>query len=192
MRVFGLLITFLLVALVLAAMMLTGMLPTLFGDEFSKKIDYASVGDTPCPTVDARPVSAEGIQLQILNASSTSGLAGRIADKFESMGYEIVLIDNSLTPFRGSIQFDVGPGSVDAAYTMARYFHEPVRIKLRELPTGTVNVTLGEGFQGFHSNADLEEIQASMGRLRPLPECLPVDPDSIPQSGGAQSGQSGE
>lgn len=201
MRLFGITITFLLAALAVAAMTLTGMMPALFGDEFSKKVAYASFGETPCPTEGAFSEPAAGTELQILNASSTSGLAGSLAASLEEQGYAISLIDNATKPFRGNIQMDVGPSSVNAAYSLARYFHEPVRIKLSELPAGTISVTLGEGYQGLLPAEELEAVLNSRTVLRGLNECLPIDPDTIevmnlPQSGqqsGAQSGaQSGD
>lgn len=200
MRIFSIIIVFLLAALALAALTLTGIIPTPFGNEFSKKIDYAEMGDTPCPTEDARPVSVAGAQLQVLNASSVSGLAGSVAGTLEEMGYGIALVDNASDPFMGNVQLDVGPASVDLAYTIARYFEAPVRIKLRELPIGTVSITLGKGFQGLLPADDLTALATSTSRLQPLRECLPVDPKSVPetqQSGGQQSGpqsgsQSGE
>lgn len=196
MRVFGTLIVVLLAFLVIATMMLSGMLPSIFGNEFSKKITYAQEGDTPCPTERARPVPAEGTQIQVLNASSLSGTASKTSKTLKKLGYEIALVDNAQTPFRGNIQIDAGPADVDAAYTLARYFHEPVRIKLRTLPAGMVNLTIGEGFRGILPKAERKEIQESDSRLVGLNECLPVNTDEIlsfeqsgddPQSEDAQS-----
>ena len=179
MKVFGTLIVMLLALLVVATMMLVGMMPSVFGSDFSKKTVYATVGDTPCPTERARPVAPELTDLQVLNASSLSGTAGSTAKKLGKLGYNITLVDNAPTPFRGNIQIDAGPADVDAAYTLARYFHSPVRIKYRDLPAGTLNLTIGEGFRGIEPKKERKAILESDSRLRPLEECLPVNPDSI-------------
>lgn len=200
MRFFGLIITFLLAALALAALTLVGILPPLFGNDFSKKVSYAGYGETPCPTEGAISSSPAGVELQILNSSSMAGIAGSLASSLEKIGYEIGLIDNATNPFRGNVQIDVGPASVDAAYSLARYFEEPIRIKLKDLPAGTITITQGQGYQGLLPREEREAIQSSRAVLRPLGECLPVDPALVDelrsqqsdQQSGAQSGPQSE
>lgn len=193
MKVYGTLIAALAVALVLALLGLTGIMPSPFGNEFSKKTVYAKVGSTPCPSVDARPVaSTAGIQLQVLNASSTPGLASSVGNSLEELGYTIALVGNSTDSFRGNVQIEANAADVDRAYTLARYFDHPVRIKLEQLPNGTMTIILGDAFSGFPTEDTIEAIRASQSYLVPLNECLPVDPASPSLTGDQQSGQSGQ
>ena len=192
MRFFGIILTFLAAAFAVAALTLTGLIPPIFGNDFSKKVSYAGFGETPCPTEGATSVGPEGTELQILNSSSMSGIAGKLAASLEEIGYTITLVDNATTPFRGNVQFDASPNSVDAAYTLARYFEEPVRIKLKDLPAGTITIIQGHGYQGLLPAEERETVQSSRTALRPLSECLPVNPEMVDQLGLQQSGpQSG-
>ncbi len=193
MKVFGTLIAVMSIALVLALLGMAGILPTPFGAECSKKVVYAKVGDTPCPTENARPISPAGIKVQVLNASSTSGLAGTVGNFLTEQGYEVILVDNSPEAFRGNIQVESDAATVDSAYSLARYFDMPQRIKLAQLPTGTITVILGEAFDGLPSEETVESLNSSNGLLVPLRECAPVDPALlVPGTSTQQSGQSAQ
>lgn len=179
MNVYGITIAGMVIALLVALLALTGILPTPLTKEFSKSVEYAKFGDTPCPAEEAVIVKPEGTQLQVLNSSSTPGLARQVADALEANGYEIALVSNSNEPFRGNVQLDVGPGSVDHGYSLASFFEQPVRIKLEDLPPNTITIVLGEGFHGI---ASVEEIQAILDGhtpLKGLSGCVPVDPEQV-------------
>lgn len=196
-KIYGLLIALLAAVLAVALLGLTGAISLPFGDEFSKKIDYATFGDTPCPPEKTKPDSAEGAQLQVLNASSTSGLAGEVAASLEALGYQFSLIDNSPDPFRGNVQIEAGPEGIPLAYTLARYFDDPIRIRLRDLPGKTVTIIIGEGFQGILTPEQLTETHASTAVLQGLPECKILNTEKLSptdepdEQSGTQQEQSG-
>lgn len=194
MKVFGVTIAATATALAIALLGMVGILPFPFGNEFSRAVTYAEFGDTPCPTDGVYALPPGEAQLQVLNASSISGLAGSIASVLEEGGYAISLVDNAQSPFRGNVQIEVGPASVDQGYSIARLFGDPVRIRLKDLPPETITVILGEGF-----NTDLaptaDSIAATLAtrtRLRALPECRPVDPAQASPASVTPTPQSGD
>lgn len=191
-KVFGVTIAATAVALALALLGVSGFLPFPYGEEFSKKITYAEVDDTPCPTEGATALQPDNTQIQVLNASSTGGLAKSVAAALEENGYQISKVDNSTEPFRGNVQIEVGPGSVDQAYSLARLFEAPVRIKMKELPANTITIVLGEAVDSdLLPNAEkIKETLGKSAKLTALPECLPanVQTDKDSQESGKQSG----
>ncbi len=191
--IFGSAILGLLAATGIGIMGVAGMLPMPFGEDFSREVTYAEIGDTPCPTPGARPQSPEGVSLRILNTTSTPGLAGKTAKYFESLGYTIAGADNA-PPYRGVAKIEAGPRGVDAAYTVARYLGSDVQIILNATEDRTLTVSLGQAFDGTPSKEDTEAILASNFALVPVAGCLPVAEPAggweLPES-GEQSGQSG-
>lgn len=197
MNVYGLTIAGMIIALIFALLGLTGLLPTPLTKEFSKNIEYAAFGDTPCPADGAVVVKPKDTQLQILNASATPGLARQVADALEVNGYGIALVANSNEPFRGNVQLDVGPADVDQAYSLAYFFEQPVRIKLEDLPFNTITVILGEGFHGIASVEEIGAILNGHAPLNGMSGCIPVDPQVVEetverQAALEQSGAEGE
>lgn len=195
-KVYGIAIISLTVVLAIALLGAVGIFSLPFSNDFSHKVVYADVGDTPCVPANARPQDADGMQLQVLNASSLPGVAGSVAEALGTQGYQAVLVDNANQPFRGNVQIEVAPSSVRHAYTVARYFEGPVRIHISKLPDNTMTIILGEAFQGVPSAEKMQTVKEDRTRLQSLPECLPVDPAALdPNRGdqsGDQSGQSGQ
>lgn len=196
--VFGSAILGLLGALAIGALGLTGFLALPFGDEFARTVKYAELGDTPCPTEGARPQSTAGVKLQILNTTSTPGLAGDVAAYFTELGYQIASTDNAPL-YRGGALIEAGPRGVDAAYTVARYLGDDVRIRLNQTEDKTVTVMLGEQFSGVPTTEETEQIQATTFALVPQSGCLQVKEPAagwaVPeqyQSGQPQSEASGQ
>lgn len=196
-RIYGTILAVLAVLFLLGLLGLFGILPMPFGNEFSKKIDYASNGTTPCPSENGVIVGpGEGVNVQVLNASSVSGLAGHIGTELEDAGYNVPVIDNSPKSFKGNVQIEAGPDGVDYAYTIAQFFDPPVRIKLQPLGGKTINIVLGEGFHGNPTAEKIEEILASKAKLTPLANCKPVksgqENPADEQSGQQSEQQSGD
>lgn len=190
-RIYGTILTILAVFLVLGLLGIFGILPMPFGNEFSRKHDYASNGTTPCPSENATVVGpTEGVSLQVLNASSISGLAGHVADVLEKAGYKVPVVDNSPKAFKGNVQIETGADGVDYAYTVAQFFEDPVRIKLQPLGGKTINIILGEGFHGDPSIEKITDILASKKALTPMPSCKPLKTDYANTTNEVDTGQS--
>lgn len=198
-RLYGTVIALLGIVAAVALLGLSGLIPTPFGGDFSKKVEYATYGDIPCPPDDSTTASPEGIKVQVLNASSTTGLASKVANLLSSVGYTDPLVGNYTEVFRGNIQIEVGPEDVAQAYTIARYFEDPIRIRMKDMPAQTVTIILGEGFHGLASEEDAAKISETSEKLETIEDCLPISPkllendsQSNDEQSGAQSGtQSG-
>lgn len=175
------------------ALGVAGILPSPFESEFSRAVRYAEVGDTPCPTEGARPVSPADVGLAIYNTTSTPGQAGKAAEYLEAQGYRVITTDNAPL-YRGNVQIEAGPRGVDAAYTVARYFGNNVRIRLNETEDKTLNILLGEQFDTMPDDEQTAAINERSFALVPLEGCLPVKEPAggwaVPES--LQSGQSGQ
>ena len=177
-------------AFILGALGVLGIYPGQIDGEFSKKIITADVGDTPCPTPGARPVDPEGIEITVLNTTSTPGLALEVGTFFADLGYTVLGTDNA-PPYRGSVEIETGPAGVDAAYTVARYLGSNVRIRLNQTERASLTILLGPDFDGLPSAEDAQTITESTFALVPLAGCLPLPEEDQAQSGEEQSGQSG-
>lgn len=189
-KIYGIAIISLAIVFAIALLSAVGVFNLPFGRGFSHKVVYVEAGETPCVPTNARPVAADGMQLQVLNASSLPGVAGQVASALETQGYETVLVDNSTQPFRGNVQIEVSPASVAHAYTVARYFETPVRIHISKLPNNLMTIILGESFHGVPSAEKMQTVNEDKSRLKSLDKCLPVDPAELePQQSGAQSGE---
>lgn len=142
--------------------------------DFSHRVEYAEVGDTPCPTEGARPVATDDVRLLIYNTTSTPGLAGSVATYLHDQGYYIGATDNAAL-YRGGAQIEAGPRGVDAAYTVARFLGPDTRIKLSASEDKTLTILIGERFPGVPTAEETEAITNSSFALVPLEGCLPVE-----------------
>lgn len=140
---------------------------------FNKKISYAEIGDIPCPTEGARPVTQNDVRLQVFNTTSEPGLASKVGDFLHAQGYYIALTDNA-NLFRGGIQIETGPRGVDAAYTVARFLGNDARIRLVAVEDKTLNILIGERFVGLPSAEETEQISSDHSPLVPKSDCKPV------------------
>ena len=194
--IYGASILALVAALLVGLLGLAGSLLTSFDSDFNRRVSYAELGDTPCPTPDARPQGPEGVRLLVYNTTATPGVAASVASYFEELGYEIAGTDNAPL-YRGNVLIETGPRGVDDAYTLARFLGADVRIRLNSFEDKTLTVFLGERFAGVPDEEETEEIVNRSFALIPLTGCLPVEE---PEGGWAvpkelleaQSGQSGE
>ncbi len=194
--IYGSTIVALVIALLVGLLGLAGSLLTSFDSDFNRKVSYAKLGDTPCPTADARPQGPDGVRLLIYNTTATAGVAASVAAYFEELGYEIAGTDNA-SLYRGNVLIETGPRGVDDAYTIARFLGADVRIRLNNFEDKTLTVLIGEGFAGVPDEEETEAILNHSFALIPLSGCLPVkEPEggwAVPQELlDAQSGQSGE
>lgn len=190
------------IAASLALLGLAGVLPLPFGNEFTTKVRFADIDDTPCPTEGVTAPTPGNTLIQILNASDQAGLAGTVGERLQGVGFIEPKTSNSSEPFRGNVQIEVGLDTVDQGYSIARYFEAPVRIRLAKMAPDNVTIVLGEGFRSVMEADDIKKIMEDNQKLKGLDQCRPVDPKQIEemsqlslQSGmqsGAQSGvQSG-
>ena len=110
------------VAAVAAALVFTGIVPVPFGNDFSVKVKYAETGDIPCPTADAKPVAPSQVTVTVINTTQHQGLASKATDMLQTAGFQTEEPSNSDVEYTGRVRITAGVNSVDAAYSVARFF----------------------------------------------------------------------
>lgn len=165
--------------IVLAVLMLIGVLvgfgvvPVPFFDDFASEPKVAQDGDVPCPYGDEKPVNPANIEVTILNASDTGGLAKDVAGELEStFGTQIKSYGNaSEGSYDGTARITAGPAGVNAAYTIALMIPESeVFMDVRQ--TNDVTVTLGFSYKALATKETFETLAKQ--KLSPRQGCLPV------------------
>jgi len=172
-------------------LVLMGVVKLPFGEEFSRGVEFAKVGDTPCSDPNAPATDPTQVTVQVLNASSQQGIAGSASEMLQAAGFTTLEPGNADESVISAVEIDAGPRAVDAAYSVARFFPES-RVVLTDSTDATVTVVLGTFYHGSLSE---EEAQSAASGDAPSggDECLPVDPDMLTRlmSQSGQSGQSG-
>ncbi len=185
-----------------SVMVLRGWLPTPFPSEFNAKIEYAEVGDIPCPSEGATPVDPSSVIVQVLNTTSRQGLAGEATEMLVSAGYAPMEPSNTSPEYAGKVEIATGRAGVDAAYTIARFFPGS-HVVLTASTDATVFVSLGTFYDGPLSDTDLAEaVKNTVPFVRPA-DCLDLEPldegetelpasGELPESTEPQSPESAE
>ena len=104
---------------------------------------------SPSPSPPVSPSPAEKGQVQVLNGTSTTGLANRASAKLKTAGYEVVSVGNSARPYEETTVF-FKPGfeqmGRDIAAILGTGKVEPAPETLtRDIP---VTVVVGPDFEG--------------------------------------------
>ena len=131
---------------VLSLLVLTGILPIPFLNGFSAKV-------------------------QVLNTTSRSGVARDASDMLKTVGFQVADPSNSSPEYAGSAQIQAGPQSVDAAYTVARFFPSS-GVTLTENTEPGVTVLLGSLYNGALTAEDLQRVQENHDDLKGPSTCL--------------------
>ena len=84
------------------------------GDDFKVISDYVAklvAGEEEVAPPEGEEVAAEPLKIEVLNGTTTTGLAGKIATKLRSAGYNVVLVGNNATRgFTKTIVYDLSGG----------------------------------------------------------------------------------
>lgn len=162
-------------ALALGLLIISGVIGLPFGNEFSHKVTYARAGDIPCPTQDAKPSDPGDVQVQVLNGTTRSGIAGDATRILESIGYKVSPPENAQHEYPGAVEISTGPAGVDDAWTLARLFSK-ARVTLTEATDRRIYITLGS-FYDDPLSADEALREAENTDPLEMPEkCMVVDP----------------
>lgn len=177
--VFGLLVALLAVTGLGALALYTGAIDSPFDQPIHTPgtEEAAEVGPVPClPAVEgqpdgALPVSYSDVELRVINASTTTGLARAHADVLRDRGFTIALTGDldHLLP-RTELRF--GPAGIVAAYTLAGHFPE-VRMVLDDREDAVVDLLVGEEYE-----RPLPEEEVPLLADQPLqnaPGCVPAE-----------------
>ncbi len=113
-----------------------------FGNDFSVKVKYAETGDIPCPTADMKPVVPSQVTVTVINTTQHQGLASKATDMLQTAGFHTEEPSNSDVEYTGRVRITAGADSVDAAYSVARFFPGS-HVRLSDAADATVKVELG-------------------------------------------------
>jgi LytR cell envelope-related transcriptional attenuator len=174
--VFGVLIAFLTVAGVGALAVYTGALDAPFSRPFSSPEPEGAELEAPClPAVEgqpdgALPVPYSSVQVRVLNASQTTGLAAAHAQVLGARGFAVVGTGNFDTTLeRNELRF--GVAGITAAYTLAAHYPE-MRLVLDARTDATLDL-----LAGIESDRPLPEDQVQLAADRPMENvagCVPA------------------
>ena len=120
--IFGSLIALLAIAGLASAAVYTGVLslPILDRDFSTPAAEEASkVPDAPCPPAGALPVAYNGINVNVLNGTSRTGLATQTAAGLAERGFVIARTGDYPTGLPTAVQLSFGEAGLPAAYTLA-------------------------------------------------------------------------
>lgn len=164
------------VAVMAAALVFTGIVPVPFGNDFSVKVKYAETGDIPCPTVDAKPVAPSQVTVTVINTTQHQGLASKATDMLQTAGFQTEEPTNSDVEYTGRVRITAGANSVDAAYSVARFFPGS-HVRLSDAQDVTVTVELGTFYDDAMSAEDVQRVLKSNDSIEQPAKCRPM-PDT--------------
>nr|WP_306284525.1 LytR C-terminal domain-containing protein [Schaalia odontolytica] len=161
------------VAAVAAALVFTGIVPVPFGNDFSVKVKYAETGDIPCPTADAKPVAPSQVTVTVINTTQHQGLASKATDMLSTAGFKTEEPANSDTEYTGKVRITARADSVDAAYSVARFFPGS-HVRLSDAEDATVTVELGTFYDDTMSAEDVQRVLKSNDSIEQPAKCRPM------------------
>ena len=161
------------VAAVAAALVFTGIVPVPFGNDFSVKVKYAETGDIPCPTADAKPVAPSQVTVTVINTTQHQGLASKATDMLQTAGFQTEEPSNSDVEYTGRVRITAGADSVDAAYSVARFFPGS-HVRLSDAEDATVKVELGTFYDDAMSAEDVQRVLKSNDSNEQPAKCRPM------------------
>ncbi|KGM14118.1 LytR C-terminal domain-containing protein [Cellulomonas bogoriensis] len=194
--VFGSIVAGLAVAGLFATAVYTGALDAPFLErEFTRVEDpepTTVVSAPPCPTEDAAPVPYGDIEIQVLNGTGRTGLAGVTAESLTARGFDVVSTGDFSPQYPGVAQIFFGQESVDAAYTLAA--HVPDSVLVLDLRDGTaIDLVVGTAWESLMEEEQVvlapDEPLEPRGGCISLEEALQV---AQPAPGATLTGEAGE
>lgn len=167
-----------LVLALISPLVLTGLVPVPFANDFSRGAKYATPGTTPCLAEGVIPVDPSMIQVRILNTVSRRGLASEATALLVNAGYEPFRPSNTSPEYAGVVQTDVGSAAVDETYTVARFFPK-LEVVLDESTDRTVTVLLGTFYNSSSVSSEVGRIAGSRDPLKGFSGYLPFSEKSL-------------
>ena len=157
----------------LAALVFSGIVSIPFGNSFSVKVKYAEVGDIPCPTADSKPVAPSQVSVTVINTTQHQGLASKATDMLSTAGFQTEEPANSDTEYTGKVRITARADSVDAAYSVARFFPGS-HVRLSDAEDATVKVELGTFYDDAMSAEDVQRVLKSNDSIEQPAKCRPM------------------
>jgi len=128
----------------------------------------------PCPPNDTLPMNAGEVPVRVLNSTDRAGLAGSVLSTLEGRGFYALGATNASRTYEDVARITFGVNGLVQAYTVARHFDE-AELVLDTRDNGTVDITLGDGFEPESIRALLAPELDADTILSPRAQCLPAD-----------------
>ncbi len=144
--IFGGLIAGLAVAAFIASAIFTGTINPPFARGFSSDAPkVATDAPVPCPPKGAKPMAYKDVQVNVLNATKTAGLAGATATNLTARGFTVLGTGNYPSTVPDSVRIMFGANGLVAAYTVSAQFDKPSLV-LDARTDATVDIAVGDLF----------------------------------------------
>jgi len=147
--VFGSLVAVLAVVGLGSAAVYTGVMKVPFLDREFSSPPPADTGPAalpaPCPPDGTLPMPYNAVQVNVLNGSGRTGLAGQTATGLTARGFIVLTTGNYPTSLSGNAQISFGEPGLAAAYTLAAQFDQP-QLVLDTRVDATVDLVLGDTY----------------------------------------------
>jgi len=123
-------------------------------------------GDGDVPANLQMPDDMSAIKLNVLNATASPGVAGRVADEFRSNAFNVVKEDTAPPPALNAIaEIRYGPKTVGSAWIVNAYFLNEAALKFDiKREDDTVDVVIGTKFLELASFTDQRQALGQAGK----------------------------
>ena len=173
--IFGTLIAGLTIAALSSAAVYTGVLsvPFLQRDFTTAEPEAAAAfPDAPCPPEGTLPVPYNTIQVNVLNGSGRTGLAGQTSSDLTARGFVVLTTGNYPTTLPAGAQISFGQTGVAAAYTLAAHLDAPLLLLDTRVDAG-VDLVLGETYAGLRTPETV--VLDPAAPVTPVTGCVPFE-----------------
>ena len=131
-----------------------------------------SVQPAPCPPEGAISVAYASVQINVLNATTRSGLAGMTAETLTERGFTVLRSGNYDGSVPGTARIHFGEAGLAAAYTLAATIPDAVLV-LDQREDESVDLLLGDKWDTL-----IPREEVALGFQAPLvgsPSCVPLE-----------------
>jgi hypothetical protein len=142
---------------------------------------------SPCVTTmvvpgDVLPKPSQ-VKVNVYNATSTSGLAGKTATAIESRGFAVGRVENDPVgkAIAGTAQIRYGPKGEQAAQTLLLQVPGAELVALQRKGK-TVDLAVGDAFTGLAPKAEVEAAMASPSPSASGAGCAPTSAAPVPSA----------
>lgn len=166
----GIMVLFLLVAY----LMWTGIVPAPYNPAFSGSAEAGSELVTPCVPDNTEAVDMTTIAVNVYNSSERNGLAGNVGQQLSSLGVTLVGTDNwSQQTIAEPARIITGKNGIPAAYTLAQYMPGAIILYDPDVKDEVLSVVLGKDFTEVSSPSEVAEANPG-GLLESQEECAVI------------------
>lgn len=152
----ALVIVALVAALALVLVVSMAYMQGLFGLGGGSEEDASATTAAPVPTLPA-----EDVVVNVFNATSRSGLAGRAGDGLTARGFTVDGVGNSDAAIEGAGQIIHGPSGTGGAELLAEAIGQDLELVQDEREDATVDVVLGDAWEELPTGQEAQDAEES-------------------------------